>query len=130
MKLNTDNQDRSYLFGRLLAVYESAERLTYDKGEQREPNAVRLQAAYVNHPMQTLQTLQELMNPYFQKLYPGLREKYRDLIGEIIASFREEDEPLLNQGLQETYLLGYYLQRAELRKKKEDKENGSSAKQN
>ncbi len=130
MKLNTDNQDRSYLFGRLLAVYESAERLTYDKGEQREPNAVRLQAAYVNHPMQTLQTLQELMNPYFQKLYPGLREKYRDLIGEIIASFREEDEPLLNQGLQETYLLGYYLQRAELRKKKEGKENGSSAKQN
>ena len=48
----------------------------------------------------------------------------------LIASFREEDEPLLNQGLQETYLLGYYLQRAELRKKKEDKENGSSAKQN
>lgn len=120
MKLNTENQDRSYLFGRLLAVYESAERLTYDKDEQREPNAIRLQAAYVNHPMQTLQTLQDLMNPYFQKLYPGLREKYRNLISEIIASFKEEDELLLNQGLQETYLLGYYLQRAELRKKKED----------
>jgi len=33
--------------------------------------------------------------------------------------FDEEKPELLNQGLKETYLLGYYLQRAELNRKSE-----------
>ncbi len=119
MRLDTENRDRSYLFGRLLAIYENAERITYDKEEQRDPNAIRLQSAYVNHPMQTWKTLQELLNPYLQRSTPGMREYYRKMISEIVALFKEEDEDRLNQGLQETYLLGYYLQRAELYKKKE-----------
>ncbi len=120
MKLNPDNTDRSYLFGRLLAVYEKVERATYEKGEAREPNAIRLQSVYVNHPMHTSKDLEKLLEPYFRKLSPGLRKYYKDLIGKIIASFQEEDEQKLNQGLKETYLLGYYLQRAELNKKKEE----------
>ena len=47
MKLDLENHDRSYLFGRLLAVCESVERMTYDKGEARDPNAIRLQCDYV-----------------------------------------------------------------------------------
>lgn len=127
MKLDLENRDRSYLFGRLLAVLEKAERATYDRSESREPNAIRLQSAYVNHPFQTWQTLEGVLKPYFQKLKPGSREFYKDLIGEITALFREEDEPVLNQALKESYLLGYYLQRAELRgkngEKKEEAEN-------
>jgi CRISPR-associated protein Csd1 len=67
MKLDVENQDRSYLFGRLLAIYEQIERRTYENGENREPNAIRLQAAYVNHPMQTRMVLEEAVNPYLQK---------------------------------------------------------------
>ncbi len=121
MKLELDNHDRSYLFGRLLAVCESVERMTYDKGEAREPNAIRLQSAYVNHPMQTWKILEGLLNPYFQKLKPGSREYFRKLIAEIVGSFDEGDAQRLNQELKESYLLGYYLQRAELNKKKEEK---------
>ena len=122
MKLDLENQDRSYLYGRLLAVCEKVERITYDRGESRETNAIRLQSAFVNHPMQTWKILEGLLNPYFQKLRPGSREYYRELISSIVASFRDEDDMALNQELKETYLLGYYLQRAELNKKKEEKE--------
>ena len=121
MKLDEKNRDRSYLFGRLLAVYEKVERSTYDREETRETNAIRLQSAFVNHPLQTCMTLEEMMNPYFQKLKPGLRDYYKNQIGDIFAALQEEDGNLLNQGLKETYLLGYYLQRAELNKKKEAK---------
>ncbi len=121
MKLNPENHDRSYLFGRLLAVCEAVERTTYDKGEARDPNAIRLQSAYVNHPMQTWKILEGLLNPYFQKLRPGSREYFRRLISEIVTAFGEEDEKRLNQELKENYLLGYYLQRAELNNRREQK---------
>lgn len=120
MKLDVENSDRSYLFGRLLAVMEKVERSTYDKGERREPNAIRLQSAYVNHPMQTWQIFEEVLNPYFQKLKPGSREYYRRLISKITEQILKEDEQVLNQRLKESYLLGYYLQRAELNKTKEE----------
>ena len=120
MKLDVENSDRSYLFGRLLAVMEKVERSTYDKGESREPNAIRLQSVYVNHPMQTWQILEEVLNPYFQKLKPGSREHYRRLISKITEQILKEDEQVLNQRLKESYLLGYYLQRAELNKTKEE----------
>lgn len=122
MKLDLNNHDRSYLFGRLLAVCEKVERSTYQQGESREPNAIRLQSAYVNHPLQTWKTLDGLLNPYFQKLRPGSREYYRRLISEIIVSLQDSDQSMLNQGLKETYLLGYYLQRDTLNKKTEEQE--------
>ncbi len=124
MKLNEENHDRSYLFGRLLAVCEKVERSTYDRDEDREPNAIRLQSVYVNHPLHTLQTLHGLLEPYFRKLKPGVRRYYKDMIGEIMEKFREEDETKMNQSLEESYLLGYYLQRAELNRKKEKAEGG------
>lgn len=120
MKLDLENRDRSYLFGRLLAVLEKVERSAYDKGENREPNAIRLQSAYVNHPLKTWMILEEVLRPYYQKLKPGSREYYKSLISEITGLLKEEEQSVLNQGLKETYLLGYYLQRAELNKKKDD----------
>lgn len=123
MKLDVTNTDRSYLFGRLLAIYEKAERITYDRGESREPNAIRLQSAFVNHPMQTWKLLEDLLKPYFQKLKPGSREYYKNMIGEITELFDSEDERKLNMELSEKYLLGYYLQRAELKKKEKEEKN-------
>lgn len=120
MQLDTKNIDRSYLFGRLLAVYEKIERMTYDRDEKREPNAIRLQSVFANHPFQTWKNLDLAINPYLQKLNPGSREYYRRLISEITESLLKEDEQKLNQGLKETYLLGYYLQRAELNRKKDN----------
>lgn len=122
MKLDLNNTDRSYLFGRLLAIYDCAERRTYDNVGERDTNAVRLQSAFVNHPMQTWLVLEEVMNPYFKKLGANRSGYYKTMISEIVEMIQNVDELELNKRLKETYLLGYYLQRSELYKKKDEKQ--------
>lgn len=114
MELDRTCTDRSYLFGRLLAVCEKIERRTYDPDEWREPAAVRLQAAFAAHPMHTWKVLYESMTPYFAKLNPGARMYYRNEINEIWHLMPDEETSKLNLPLAETYLLGYYLERMEL----------------
>ncbi|WP_312641191.1 type I-C CRISPR-associated protein Cas8c/Csd1 [Hydrogenoanaerobacterium sp.] len=124
MTLDYDNNDRSYLFGRLLAVLEKAERSTYTVGETREPNAIRLQSAYVNHPMSTWQILEGNLNPYFQRMKPGSRKYYKDILSEIVVKLGAQYKPEeLNRPLEELYLIGYYLQRAALNHYKSKDEN-------
>lgn len=115
-------KDRSYQFGRLLAVLEQVERSAYDKGEERETNAMRLQTAFVNHPMRTWNTLEQALNPYYQKLPVKLREWYKNMIGEITESFKKSSYAVLNRRLEDSYLLGYYLQRKELHTSKKERE--------
>lgn len=50
MELDKSRADRSYQYGRLLAVLEKVERDTYDKDESREPNAIRLQTMFRRRP--------------------------------------------------------------------------------
>ncbi len=122
MVLDKENRDRSYLFGRLLAVAEKVERVTFDSQESRDTNAIRLQSAFVHHPMHTWKSLELALNPYFQKLSPGSREYYRKLISEIIGTLNDsEDIYGLNRTLDDQYLLGYYLQRAEFTNYKDEK---------
>lgn len=125
MALDYQYSDRSYLFGRLLAVLEKAERSTFINGETREPNAIRLQNAFVNHPMSTWLILEDKLNPYFQRMNnPGSRKYYKDIISEIVTKlgtlFKSEE---LNRPLEELYLIGYYLQRAALNQSKNRDEN-------
>ncbi len=114
MELDVNRTDRSYLFGRLLAVAEKVERSAYDRGEIREPAALRLQAAFAAHPMRTWAILEKSLNPYYAKLRPGSRRFYRDLIGDIISGLEAASDAQLNRPLEDSYLLGYYLQRKEL----------------
>lgn len=116
MKLDLEEKDRSYLFGRLLAVFEKVERSTFTSDEAREPNAIRFQSAFVNHPMHTWLVIEEKLNPYFQKLKPGSRKYYKDIISSITINILEKDKSILNTSLDEKYLIGYYLQRMELNK--------------
>lgn len=131
MALEETRVDRSYQFGRLLAVLEKAERDTY-KGEDREPNAIRLQSVYCRRPLHTTRQIEsQLERAYLPRLKPGLRTFYRELIGEILEKISAFPEQEWDQPLGDTYLIGYYLQRRELYRskdnKEEEKENGSSA---
>lgn len=119
MALEKDKKDRSYQFGRLLAVMEKAERDTYDRDEKREPNAIRMQSVFCERPMYAARIIRDSLNPYFAKLSPGMRIYYNNLIGEIFGHLSEFDEKSLNRQLEDSYLLGYYLQRSELYTKKE-----------
>jgi CRISPR-associated protein Csd1 len=115
MQLDVSNTNRSYLFGRLLAVLEKVERSTYSKDESgREPNATRLQSVFVQRPLNTWGILEKDLVPYYAKLKPGSRKFYKDIIGNIVETLQEGDISQLNKSLDDVYLLGYYLQRKEL----------------
>ena len=123
MTLDKENMDRSYLFGRLLAVYEKIERSTYVKGETREPNAIRLQNTFVNRPLYTMGLLDRQITPYLQKHSTLRRAYYKKILSEIVDKLYLSEKETLNKKLEETYLLGYYMQRAELNKKKGEENN-------
>ena len=119
MALEPDKKDRSYQFGRLLAVLEKAERDTYDSDEKREPNAVRMQSVFVQRPGYAAKIiLDQIKNAYYPRLSVGSRMYYERLIGgimQVISEFGDED---YNKPLKETYVMGYYLQKNALYTKK------------
>lgn len=121
MALEPDKRDRSYQFGRLLAVLEKAERDTYDKDEKRETNAIRLQPMFVRRPGTTAKTvLEQVKNAYYPRLSVKSRNFYEILIGQIMEQISECTEEKYDAPLTETYLLGYYLQKNALYTKKQD----------
>ncbi len=131
MTLDEKNTDRSYLFGRLLAVAEYTERLAIyisekkESNEERETNAMRLRSAFSNHPMRTWRIIEEALSPYYAKLHPKTREYCRKLSCDILCSIEDicgTDQKLLNKKLEDVYLLGYSHQYNDITKKS-NKEN-------
>lgn len=112
MALDKNCPDRSYLFGRLLAIAEKVEDSTYTSDEdRRETNALRMQKAFALRPMTTWRLLEEKLEPYYKQLKPGLRQYYRKLTQEVVDKLSVSTGDL-NQKLDDIYLLGYYHQRA------------------
>ena len=123
MALEPEKKDRSYQFGRLLAVMEKAERDTYDSSEGREPNAIRLQSIFCQRPLSTANNLEkQLEKAYFPRLKPGSRIWYKNLMGQIMCIISEFPQEDWNKPLDATYLMGYYLQISALYTKKTDNE--------
>lgn len=119
MALEPEKKDRSYQYGRLLAVMEKAERDTYEGEEKRETNAIRLQSVFVKRPAYATKTiLEQLKSAYYPRLSVGAKIYYEGLIGEIMEIISECEPQAINKPLGETYLLGYYLQKNEFYKKK------------
>lgn len=112
LALEPERKDRSYQWGRLLAVMEKAERDTYDASEKRETNAIRMQSVFVQRPGYAFKLIMDqLKNAYYPRLPMGLRTYYERLIGEImeqLSQFAPED---YGKPLTESYLPGYYLQK-------------------
>ena len=123
MSLEKDRKDRSYQYGRLLAVLEKLEKDALDKSETRLPNAVKLQAFYVQRPEKAAaQLVTHLKTCYYQKLSPGGRAYYDKLIGEIMENISNCGDAEEGKPLTETYLMGYSLQNNALYAKKEEEE--------
>lgn len=121
MSLDKENTNRSYLFGRLLAIADIVERNTYSKEEERETNALRMQKAFALRPMATWRMLDEKLEPYYKHLKYGLRQYYRQIESEILDKLSPLDTDL-NHKLEDIYLLGYYHQRAECYRSKTSEE--------
>lgn len=115
MALEPDKRDISYQYGRLLAVLEKIERDTYDREENREPNAMRMQPVYARRPQYAGRIIwEQLKKAYYPRLRPAARAFYDRLIGEIAEQISAFPAAEQNRPLGDTYLLGYYLQRSEL----------------
>ncbi|MGM0218580.1 type I-C CRISPR-associated protein Cas8c/Csd1 [Enterococcus sp. AZ126] len=117
--LDKNETDRSYLFGRMLAVADVLEEYAlYKAGINRSTNAIRYMNAFSNHPLKTWKIIQENLIPYQARLR-GKGSYYQKLLDEIGESF--EFEHFTDKALDGKYLLGYYSQRADLKKKTEEK---------
>lgn len=122
MALNPEKKDRSYQYGRLLAVLEMAEWVAC-KDEERETNAIRMQAIFAQRPQYATRViLEQLKRAYYKHLSVGSRIFFERLIGQIMDKLSEFEEEA-NKPLKDTYLLGYYLQKNELYTKKAETES-------
>lgn len=121
LALEPERKDRSYQWGRLLAVMEKIERDTYDAAESRETNAIRLQSVFVQRPGYAAKIIMDqLKSAYYPSLRVGSRVYYDRLIGEIMEQLSQFDPAEYNKPLTETYLPGYYLQKNAFYAKKEE----------
>ena len=121
-----DNNDRDFLYGRLLAIFEKMEAATFDD-EKRTTNAQRLWSAYVNNPGKTMNILFDKLQPYKRKLENskrGLYITFENKTQEIMENLMKTDnfENNKNKKLKENFIFGYYYQLNEIFKSKKDED--------
>ena len=115
MALDKTKNDRSYLFGRLLALTDGIENYAiYKEGSGRETNAKRYWSIYKRKPASTYELLREKIQPYLNRLYNGITNKYDIEVSQIMKMLSENND-YNNSQLNEQYILGYYLQMDELK---------------
>jgi CRISPR-associated protein Csd1 len=124
MELDTCCSDRSYLFGRLLAVAEKVERSTYEKGETRMTNAERYMQQFSHAPFRTWEIIRKNTQVYLNQLKPSNREFYKNLYGEVTRLF-VVGEFEAKASLDGRYLLGYDCQRIALKYYKPEGSNNT-----
>ncbi len=108
--------DRSYLFGRILACAEQIERRVQSQtGETRPTNAERLRLVFVQRPAKTTALLQQKLTPYLNRMRANgvSRDKRYSTLQELVG--RLGAEKYTNMPLNELYLLGYACQMMDFR---------------
>ncbi|MFB5678427.1 type I-C CRISPR-associated protein Cas8c/Csd1 [Paenibacillus terreus] len=111
MPLDTETNDRDYLFGRLLAIADVLERNALGRDEKRATNAIRYMNSFSRYPERTWKTIQTALQPHQARL--GTKAAYYSrLIDEVASKLSIKD--FNNKSLSGKYLLGFYSQRHEL----------------
>lgn len=111
MALDEKCTDRSYLFGRLLAVAEEMELAAYSPEDKkgRVPNARRYWERFSHSPAVTWNVIYERLIPYSNKLgnYNIFIKEINDIKAKFdVSTFAEKDK------LDSLYLLGYSHQKS------------------
>ena len=111
MALNETESDRSYLFGRLLAIADKAESDSYSEEDRnkRVTNAKRYWSSFAQRPYQTWAMIEDRLRPYLTKLNPGSRVYYEKMLNEVMDRFTYEGYTS-GVALDPIYLLGYHCQ--------------------
>lgn len=117
MGVDENIQDRSYLFGRILACAEQIERRAQSQSDDKRPtNAERLRVVFVQRPAKTTELLQERLTPYLNRIHAnGIAYNSRyELMLNLLD--RLGTEGYTNKPLSELYLLGYASQMMDFRR--------------
>ena len=127
MEWELSRKDRSFQFGRLLAVMDRAELDYYrNSNEDRQTNAIKSLANFKQTPLDVFERINEqLERAYLRRLLPWQRSRYDRLKGEIVGILDNFTKEELNKPLDAFYLIGYELQRNEFFKssKNDDTDN-------
>ena len=125
MAWELDRKDRSFQFGRLLAVMDRAERDFYYKTQEdkRETSAMKRMSAFRQHPMHIYEEInRHLYDAYLSRIEVWQKKRYEKLRDEIIGIIMQIAEEDIDKPLKDTYLLGYSRQRQEFFKSKNDQD--------
>lgn len=113
--LKDNVEDRSVLFGRLLAVYDYMEqRAMFERDEtgkikdRRTTNAKRYWNAYSSRPARTQKTIRQNLVAYERRLQDYELKKFEEWTGEIMVHL--DESKFTNKPLTELYLPAYYQQ--------------------
>lgn len=124
MAVDHECKERDYLYGRLLAIADAAEAVTYDNDTDRVTNARRYFESFVNRPYQTWGVIYNRLVPYVNKMSKPTRVYYTKLLSEVEDKFTT-DNFQDNTRLKPLFLLAYQNQLNEIytnkSKKEEDK---------
>lgn len=134
--IDRENTNRSYLFGRLLALYDRTEAATFNReGSDRETdnkrvtNAQRFWTSFSNRPATIMNTLENKVKSYEKNLNssnPGLLVKIQKEKNEILGMLGDYlDSSEINKPLSYDFIFGYYAETQFLftRKKEESVTN-------
>lgn len=113
MAWELDTNNRSFQYGRLLAVMERAEMDYYTKtNENRQTNAIKFMSEFRRRPFTVFERVnRQLERAYLDRIDAWQVRRYKQLVGEIINILRGFPENELNRQLEDLYLMGYELQR-------------------
>lgn len=132
--LDRENTDRSYLYGRLLYIYEAIESATYGNDDKRITNAEKFWTAYTTNPAKTMMTLEQKTQIYLQKLRsqemsddgtkfrvsPYLIREKDEIIEKLSTHYKEGSE--INKPLDYNFIFGYYGEKQARYTKRTEKE--------
>lgn len=119
MKWALDNPDRSFQFGRLLAVMERLEQDYYysersNDNKPRMTTAIKSLGRYRKWPFATQVSIREhLWEAYYSRVSRPSQARYDRLVGEIMQYLSSYSKEELEKPLDSIFLLGYDLQRNE-----------------
>ena len=132
MAWELDKMDRSFQYGRLLAVMDRAECDYYrNSDDDRQTNAIKAMSEFRRRPWQVYERInRQLHVAYLPRMYRQDAERYERLCGQIVGMLAQFDESELNKPLEDTYLMGYELQRNAFFKKKEDQKDDTETEEN
>lgn len=119
--LDRQNRDRSYLYGRLLALADIAEYEAADRPEQRSlpTNAIRLTQRFAQRPKETWLQLHMKLTPYLASLGDeGRANGIMRMFAEIESLFDRADREI-SAALDGNFLIGYLAQRRDFYTKHE-----------